>query len=169
MRLLRAHITGASGNWRAFRLYALLLGGALLCAALLLIAYARRSLPIVETVTTDINRQTTTMPKSLPVNPNPPLLPRDVDLETAGDRIAAATIYLDRRQKAAALRALGEARTAARHAADRRAQRRDASNKLLMATLRELEASEISIEHGSFHDAKAKLMTLNRQLDSLNQ
>lgn len=155
----------AKASRGAVRHYALV-GAACLSAALLLVVAIRRSAPVVETVTTDINRQPAVAAKSLPVNANLQLPPHDVDLEAAGDKIAAATIYLDRRQKAAALRALAEARTAARHAADRRVQRRDASNKLL-AALKELEASEFAVEHGSFPAAKARLVSLNQQLDHL--
>ncbi len=164
---VRQPIVFTNGKQRAFLWAALC--AAFLCAIILLAASLRHSRAVVEIVTTDINHQTPPAQKNLSVNPAPLLPPRDVDLETAGDRIAAATIYLDRRQKAAALKALAEARTAARHAADKRAQRRDVSNKQLIAALKELEASQLAVEHGSFPDAKAKLIVLNQELDRLSQ
>lgn len=129
----------------------------------------RRPAPaVVETVTTGL--EGAPPPKPAPVV-NPPQLPaRDEDVERAGDKIAEATVYLSRRQKASALRALSEAHTAARRAYERRAQADPAADaRPLTAAIRELEQAQASVERGAFADARQKLLALNRQLDQVGQ
>lgn len=129
----------------------------------------RRPAPaVVETVTTGLDPQRPPA-KTSPVYTTPQLPERDEDVERAGDKIAEATVYLSRRQRTPALRALSEARAAARHAYDRRAQQRDPSTRQLLAAIRELDAAETAVEHGSLPDARQKLVAINRQLDRLNQ
>ncbi|MFL6228689.1 MAG: hypothetical protein ACJ741_07910 [Pyrinomonadaceae bacterium] len=145
------------------------------CAACLLVALVvmaafvvRRPAPaVVETVTTGLDGGTPAKPA--PVVNAPQLPARDEDVERAGDKIAEATVYLTRRQKGAALRALSEARAAARRAYDRRAQQRDQPSHTLLAAIKELEQAESAVERGAFPEAKQKLLAINRQLDQVEQ
>jgi hypothetical protein len=146
------------------------------CAACLVAAVAfaaalfvRRSAPaVVETVTTGLDRPTPAANPAPVVSP-PQLPARDEDVEKAGDKIAEATVYLSRRQRPAALRALGEAHVAARRAYDRRAQQHDPDIHKILAALRELELAEVAVEHGSLPDARQRLLTLNQRLDQMGQ
>lgn len=146
------------------------------CAACLFVAVAvaatlfvRRSTPaVVETVTTGLDRQTpATKPSPLVIAPQLPA--RDEDVEKAGDKIAEATVYLSRRQRPAALRALTEAHVAARRAYERRSQQHDPDTHKLLAALRELELAQVAVERGSLPDARQKLIALNWQLDQVGQ
>jgi hypothetical protein len=145
---------------------------ACLVAIALLVSTAvimRRPAPaIVETVTTGLDSEQPKPPPAPVVNA-PQLPARDEDVERAGDKIAEATVYLSRRQKAAALHALTEARASARRAYERRAQQHDPETHKLLAAMRELEQAESSVERGAFGDARQKLLALNRQLDQVGQ
>jgi hypothetical protein len=130
----------------------------------------RRPAPaVVETVTTGLNDGQPVKTSPAPAVNAPQLPERDEDVERAGDKIAEATVYLSRRQKSAALRALAEARGAARRAYDRRSQQHDQSSHTLLAAIRELEQAESSVERGSFPEAKQKLLAINHQLDQVGQ
>jgi hypothetical protein len=163
-----------AGSERARRQHARLLPA--VCAACLVAAVAcaaalfvRRPAPaVVETVTTGIDRPAP-LTKPSPVAGAPQLPARDEDVEKAGDKIAEATVYLSRRQRAAALRALTEARAAARRAYDRRSQQHDPDVHKLAAALRELELAEVAVERGSLPDARQKLIALNQRLDQIGQ
>jgi hypothetical protein len=145
------------------------------CAACLVVGlvaaadfFVRRPAPaVVETVTTGLDGGDTA--KAAPVVNTPQLPARDEDVERAGDKIAEATVYLSRRQKAGALRALAEARAAARRAYDRRAQQHDPSSHTLLAAIKELEQAESAVERGAFPDARQKLLAINHQLDQVEQ
>jgi hypothetical protein len=135
------------------------------CAAL----FVRQRAPaVVETVTTGLDRPTPST-KPSPVASAPQLPARDEDVEKAGDKIAEATVYLSRRQRPAALRALTEARAAARRAYDRRSQQHDPATHKLLAALRELELAEVAVERGALPDARQRLLALNQRLDQLGQ
>jgi hypothetical protein len=123
---------------------------------------------VVETVTTGLGGAQANQPPA-PVVKDAQLPERDEDVERAGDKIAEATVYLSHRQKAPALRALGEARTSARRAYERRSQQHGTDSHRLLAAMRELEQAESSVERGTLNDARQKLISLNRQLDQINQ
>jgi HAMP domain-containing protein len=148
----------------------LLACAACLLAAVLFAAAAlvRRPAPVVETVTTALDDGEPQAAPSPVVN-TPQLPARDEDVERAGDKIAEATVYLSRRQKSAALRALTEARAAARRAYERHSQQRDPASHKLLAAIKELDQAELAVERGALPDAKQKLLALNRQLDQLEQ
>jgi hypothetical protein len=148
------------------------------CAACLVVGlvaaadfFVRRPAPaVVETVTTGLDGGNTAKLAPAPVVNTPQLPARDEDVERAGDKIAEATVYLSRRQKAGALRALAEARAAARRAYDRRAQQQhDPSAHTLLAAIKELEQAEVAVERGAFPDARQKLLAINHQLDQVEQ
>lgn len=128
----------------------------------------RPSPAVVETVTTGLDRATPAT-KPAPVASAPHLPARDEDVERAGDKIAEATVYLSRRQRPAALRALGEAHVAARRAYERRSQEHDPDTHKLLAALRELELAQVAVERGSLPDARLRLLTLNQRLDQVGQ
>jgi hypothetical protein len=129
----------------------------------------RRPAPaVVETVTTGLD-DSHAKAALAPVISTPQLPARDEDVERAGDKIAEATVYLSRRQKSGALRALSEARAAARRAYDRRSQLHDPASHKLLAAIKELEQAESAVERGAFPDAKQKLLALNRQLDQVEE
>jgi hypothetical protein len=146
------------------------------CAACLFAAlafaaafFARRpARAVVETVTTGLDRPSPATRPS-PVASVPQLPARDEDVERAGDKIAEATVYLSRRQRPAALRALNEARVAARRAYDRRSQQRDPASHKLLAALRELESAEVIVERGALPEARQRLLALNQRLDQVGQ
>jgi hypothetical protein len=136
-------------------------------------AAARRRLrqpapAVVETVTTGLERPVPAT-KPSPVASAPQLPARDEDVEKAGDKIAEATVYLSRRQRPAALRALTEARAAARRAYERRSQQQDPASHKLLSALRELELAEVAVERGSLPDARQRLLVLNQRLDQVGQ
>jgi hypothetical protein len=148
------------------------------CAACLVAAVAfaaalfvRRPAPaVVETVTTGLDRPSPATKPSPVASASAPQLPeRDEDVEKAGDKIAEATVYLSRRQRPAALRALTEAHVAARRAYDRRSQQHDPDTHKLLAALRELELAEVAVERGSLPDARQRLLALNQRLDQVGQ
>jgi hypothetical protein len=152
----------------------LLFGVCAACLVVGLIAAAafilRRPAPaVVETVTTGLDSGNTAKAAPAPIVNTPQLPARDEDVERAGDKIAEATVYLSRRQKAGALHALAEARAAARRAYDRRAQQHDPSSHKLLAAIKELEQAEAAVERGASPDAKQKLLAINHQLDGIDQ
>lgn len=172
MTTVRALKYNAVSEWVRQPSHRLLLAcAACLCAAALFAAAVllRRPAPaVVETVTTGLDDS---QPKAAPapVVKAPQLPERDEDIERAGDKIAEATVYLSRRQKSGALRALTEARAAARRAYDRRSLQHDPASHKLLAAIKELEQAESAVERGAFPDAKQKLLALNRQLDQVEQ
>ena len=146
--------------------YAACLVVAVACAAAL---FVRRPAPaVVETVTTGLDRPTPAARPS-PAAGAPQLPARDEDVELAGDKIAEATVYLSRRQRPAALRALTEARAAARRAYERRSQQNDPDAHKLLAALRELELAQAAAERGPLPDARQRLIALNQRLDQVGQ
>jgi len=143
---------------------------ALLAVAFALIVYAaaraRRSPPIVETVTTPA-RAAAALPTPSPVYFTPQLPQRDAEVELAGDRIAEVEVYLKKRQSAAALAALTRARRATARALEAR-QRKGTHAEALLSTLKGLDAVQRAIERGAFDDAQRQLVALDRGLDGIN-
>jgi hypothetical protein len=155
-----------SGAGRGAARYALLgaaLGLLLIAAAAYLFAHVRRPAPVVETVTTGA-RAAQAAAAPAPVYFAPQLPARDAELEQAGDRIAEVEVYLKKRQRDAALAALGRARRATARALEAR-QRKGSHHDALAAALRELDAAEHSIERGAYDDAHRRLAALDESLD----
>ena len=160
----QSNIAGWLRGQRALAWYAL---PVLACALLVYAAVtARRSAPVVETVTTAA-RPAVAVPTPSPVYFTPQLPPRDEEVELAGDRIAEVEVYLKKRQSAAALAALTRARRATARALEAR-QRKGAHADALLSTLKGLDSVQRAIERGAFDDAHRQLVTLDRSLDGLN-
>lgn len=143
--------------------------GLLALACVLLVyaaARARRTPPVVETVTTPA-RTAAALPTPSPVYFTPQLPRRDAEVELAGDRIAEVEVYLKKRQSAAALAALTRARRATARALEER-QHNGAHAEALLSTLKGLDSVQRAIEHGSFDEAQRQLVVLDRGLDGIN-
>jgi soluble cytochrome b562 len=99
------------------------------------------------------------------VNFTPQLPQRDADIESAGDNLAAATVYLNNRQSAAALRAMTQARNATAHAIESR-RKQGKRFDVLEEALREIDSAERYVQHGALNDARTRLASLNHRLDA---
>ena len=140
---------------------------ALACVLLVYAAVrARRTSPVVETVTTPA-RAGAAMPTPSPVYFTPQLPQRDAEVELAGDCIAEVEVYLKKRQSAAALSALTRARRATSRALEER-QRTGARADALLSTLKGLDSVQRAIERGAYEDAHRQLVALDRGLDGIN-
>lgn len=158
----REQLAASSGKFRLHRWQAL---GALgLCALLFLLALTSSwRTPVVETITTEEVTPAHAAPgPAVQFTPQLPL--RDVDIETAGDHLAAATVYLKNRQSAAALRAITQARSATAHAIDRRRQQGKQFD-VLDETLKGIDAAERYIQRGALGEARTHLIAVNKRLD----
>lgn len=118
-----------------------------------------------ETVTIDSSRHVV-IPTGTPVASTRTLPVQERDVETAGDRIAEATMYLKKKQTAAALRALHQAQAATNHALAARAPN-GGGDKELVTTVNELAATERAIQRGALDDATRQLNALINKLDAL--
>jgi hypothetical protein len=125
---------------------------------------ARRTTPVVETVTTGV-RAPVSAPT--PVYFTPILPAPDADVEQAGDRIAEAEVYLKKRQSVAALAALNRARHATTRALEAR-QHKGSRSDVLSSTLKGLDAVERAIRRGALEDAHRQLVALDKNLDNLD-
>jgi hypothetical protein len=130
----------------------------------LMIFASLRSKPVEETITVDSNQAKTLQIAPVPVTNE---LPRaDLDIETAGDHLAAAVIYLKRRQNQTALNALDQAKAAT----DRALTRRPVDSRVrqqLLATRKEIETVKELIRNGKVVNATQELKDVNLQLDSV--
>jgi hypothetical protein len=150
---------------RLGRLRWFLAGALVLCLLLLLFGLpAGWRRPVIETITTREGSQAHPAPAPA-VHFTPQLPQRDADIESAGDNLAAATVYLKNRQSAAALRAMTQARNATAHAIDRRRQQGKRFD-VLEEALREIDSAERFVQHGALGDARARLASLNHRLDA---
>lgn len=138
------------------------------CLALIFILYSSSRTPkqTEETVTIDSTRRTA-IPAGTPVALARTLPVPDREVETVGDHIAEATVYLKKKQSANALRALHQAQAATSHALAAR-EHPEGSNKELLLTLNELGAAEHAIQRGALEEAVKQLNALNRRLDELS-
>jgi hypothetical protein len=141
---------------------------AVVCLSLLFILFSstRATKQTEETVTIDSNRRAS-IPTGTPVAQTRQLPVQDREVETVGDRIAEATIYLKKKQSAAAIRALHQAQVATNHALSVREH--NEGDKELLLTLNELGSAEHAIQRGALEDAIKQLNALNHRLDSLAQ
>ncbi len=129
-------------------------------------ATTRSSAPYVETVTT--GGVHTPPPAATPFYvAEPPLPPRDAEVEQAGDRIAEVEVYLKKRQSEKALAALTRARHATARALESR-RRKGSPGDELAATLKELDSVQCAIERGQYDDAHRQLVALDKNLDRIN-
>jgi hypothetical protein len=128
------------------------------------------SSPVVETVTTDAGRVAALPPGAQPTAVEPNLPERDPDIETAGDRIAEALIYLNthrRDRREVALRALNQAEASINHAL-RNGSHPDNFRTALHARLKELDLAEHAVQRNA-PDAAKQLSALNKNLDDMTQ
>ncbi|HJR08092.1 MAG TPA: hypothetical protein VJ842_12595 [Pyrinomonadaceae bacterium] len=157
----RDHVTRLGGAIWSRRWYVI---GALGLCALALVLWKGANSPVVVTITTGGNRSAVS-PATNGVHFTPVLPQRDADIETAGDHIAAASMYLKSRQNAAAIRSMNQARASTAHAIDRRRQQ-GKQFESLQETLKEIDAAEHSVRRGALGDARARLASLNGRLDN---
>lgn len=122
---------------------------------------------IEETVTIDSTRHVV-IPTGTLVASTRTLPVQERDVEVAGDRIAEATMYLKKRQTAAALRALHQAQTATNHALAARGFKVGGKEELLTIA-NELVAVEHTIQRGTLDDAVRQLNALDNKLDALER
>jgi hypothetical protein len=156
-------IKASAGRLWPHRWY--LLAALLLCSLLFLFGSPRRRrTPVIETITTREGSPSHTQPGPA-VQFSPQLPRRDADIESAGDHLAAATVYLKNRQSAAALRALTQARFATAHAIDRR-RGQGKRFEVLEEALRDIDSAERYVQRGAFGDARDRLASLNSRLDA---
>lgn len=124
-----------------------------------------RSKPVEETITVDQNRATPLPMVPVPISSGLPVA--DQDIETAGDRVAAAMIYLKRRQNEPALNALDQAKAATDRALRRKSEESKVRDRLL-ATDREIELVKELIRKGRLGNATRELQDVNQQLESVS-
>ena len=139
----------------------------LLCGGLVLMFFfsSLRSSPVEETITVDQSRA---KPQpNTPVSITGDLPVADPDIETAGDRVAAAVIYLKRRQNEPALNALEQAKVATDRALSRKAGETKVRDQLL-ATNREIELVKELIRKGKLGNATRQLADVNQQLEAVS-
>jgi hypothetical protein len=124
-----------------------------------------RSKPIEETITVTSDKMKPLVTPPLPTASQLPIADRDI--ETAGDRVAAALIYLKRRQNEPALNALEKAKNATDRALMRKSEEGRARDQLL-ATNREIETAKEMIRKGKVGSATRQLEDVNQQLESVS-
>src|SRR6185503_14584409 len=118
--------------------------------ALMVFASSLRPLPVEETITVD-STQATPQPVATVVHDG--ALPiADPDIETAGDRVAAAVIYLKRRQSEPALNALQQAQVAANRAVTKKPEGSKTRDELI-STNQEIERVKELIRKGRMGNA----------------
>jgi hypothetical protein len=133
--------------------------------ALMLLFSSWRSKPSVETITVDSHRTT---PVSFAPIPGPSELPAaDRDIETAGDRVAAAVIYLKRKQSGPALNALEQATAATERALARKPDQSKIRDQLL-ATNRQIETVKDLIRSGRIGTATTTLKEVDQRLEAVS-
>lgn len=141
---------------------------AVVCFSLLFILFSssRTQKQTEETVTIDSNRRAA-IPAGTPIAEKRNLPVQDPEVEKAGDHIAEATVYLKRKQREAALRALHQAQVATNRALSSKEHTESGGDKELLLTLNELGMAEHAIQRGQLEDAVRQLNALNRRLDAL--
>ena len=124
-----------------------------------------RSKPTEEVITVDQKRTTPLPIVPVPITNTLPIADRDI--EAAGDRVAAAVIYLKRRQNEPALNALDQARAATARALKRKSEESKVRDQLLAAD-REIERVKELIRKGKLGNAARELQDVNQQLESVS-
>lgn len=153
-------------RFNAWYLYmpVIVVAGSFLFARLLSL---RRPNQVEETVAIDSSRRAV-IPSTAPVARTSELPHQERDVEAIGDRIAETTLYLKKKQTAAALKALRQAQVATNRALAVR-EHDGAGEKELLTTLAELETAEHAIQHGALDDASRQLNALERKLDAIDR
>jgi len=132
--------------------------------ALMVFASSLRPLPVEETITVD-STQATPQPVATVVHDGAfPIA--DPDIETAGDRVAAAVIYLKRRQSEPALNALQQAQVAANRAVTKKPEGSKTRDELI-STNQEIERVKELIRKGRMGNAAKELKHVDQTLDSV--
>ena len=143
-------------------LYAILFGSAI---GLLVFASYLRPRPVEETVTVEANQP---QPRPLvSVVKQTFLSQTDPDIETAGDHVAGAYIYLKRRQSQPALNALQQAESAVTLAAEKKPNGSKIRNELLSIN-EEIEKVQELIQKSKTTLAAKELRRIDQTLDSLS-
>ena len=137
-----------------------------LCFALLACLPSCTQKRVEETVSVDAGRPSSVAANAQAVAVAPQLPARDPDVELAGDRLAEAITRLKRRQTAAALSALAQARAAVNRAL-RNDARDEEGREALRATLKGIENAERSIQRGALGEAATQLVALNKKVDAV--
>ena len=132
--------------------------------ALIVFASSLRPVPVEEVITVD-STQSPPQPGA-PVIHDDALPVADPDIETAGDRVAAAVIYLKRRQSEPALNALQQAQVAANRALTKKPDESNAKHQLI-STTQEIERVKDLIRKGRMGYAAKELKRLDQTLDSV--
>jgi len=132
--------------------------------ALVVLASSLRPLPVEETITVD-STQATPQPVT-PVVHDGALPIADLDIETAGDRVAAAVIYLKRRQSEPALNALQQAQVAANRAVTKKPDGSKTRQELISSN-QEIERVKELIRKGRMGYAAKELKHVDQTLDSV--
>ncbi|PWT92334.1 MAG: hypothetical protein C5B55_06615 [Blastocatellia bacterium] len=138
-----------------------------LCAVIVLmdVFSSWRTRPLEETITVDANR---TKPVAIAPIQTPTELPTaDRDIETAGDRIAAAVIYLKRKQNEPALNALEQASAATQRALARNPDK-GVIREQLQATNQQLETVKDLIRSGRIGTATIALKEVDQKLEAVS-
>jgi hypothetical protein len=137
-----------------------------LCCVIALIVFASslRPLPVEEIITID-STQATAHPAA-PVVHDGALPIADPDIETAGDQVAAALIYLKRRQSEQALNALQQAQVAANRALTKNPEGSKTRNELI-STNQEIERVKELIRKGRMNFAAKELKHVDQMLDAI--
>ena len=133
--------------------------------ALMIVFSSLHSKPVEVTITVDSNQA-----RALPIAPlpNPSELPvADRDIETAGDHVAAAVIYLRRRQNEPALSALEQAEAATDRALKRKPEQSKVRDQLLAAN-QEIEMVKELIRKGKVGNAARELKDVNQHLEAVS-
>ena len=133
--------------------------------ALMIAGSALRSKPVEETITVDSDRAQPQLIAPVPLASALPVADRDI--ETAGDRLAAAVIYLQRRQNEPALNALEQARAATERALTRKPAESKVREQLL-STNREIDTVKELIRKGRVGYATKELKDVNQQLEQVS-
>ena len=132
--------------------------------SLILLSGACARKPVVQTVT--VNPSQHPNAAGTPEVSNSLLAPRDLDIEKAGDQIAAATLHLRERRAGLALHAIEQAEADIKRAVEKR-ERNGTANGELRPTLAELQAARNTVHRGNLDDAVMQLRRINKKLDSI--
>ena len=147
-------------RWRLVGYYAISLCGALG----VMIVMSLPPKPLEETITVQPNKNSIIPLSAAPVGNGLPIA--DPDIEAAGDHLAEAVVYLQRRQSEPALNALMQAR-----AATDRAMRRKADTGVkdqLLASSAEIDSARELIRRGKIGTATRELEAVNQKLESVS-
>jgi hypothetical protein len=142
--------------------YVLCLGVVL---AIMIFFSARRLKPLEETITVDSNRTKPLLESPMPFSNELPMADRDI--ETAGDRVAAAVIYLRHKQNEPALNALEQAAAATQRALERKPDNSSIREQLL-ATNQQIETAKDLIRSGRIGTATTALKEVDQKLEEVS-